>query len=148
MCRLAVILIISFLAACSTDRNLDRAKQSGLKYWTEKAYPGKAYSVQVTHAEKAEEGKYKVLALVDGEQRVGFYNPQTQAFDEGLYPLSHERGKRIAELEQEIRFLKERLDKMEKENYQLNLRLKYAVAGKGDPEKVADSKQETPAEKE
>lgn len=123
---------------CGTDKNVNRAKMSGTKYWTDKAHPGKAYDVQVTEATKVEGGRYRVKALVDGTQRVGLYDPETETFDEGLYTLSYERGKKIAEMEEEVRYLKDRVEKLEKENYQLKLRLKYVHAGKGDPNKVVD----------
>lgn len=136
------VLMFAFallFTGCGTDKNVNRAKLSGAKYWTDKAYPGKAYDVQVTEATKVEDGKYRVKAMVDGSERVGLYNPETETFDEGYYTLSHERGKRVAELEEEVRYLKDRAEKLEKENYQLKLRLKYVKAGKGDPNTVVDA---------
>ncbi|MEW6057264.1 MAG: hypothetical protein AB1540_11700 [Bdellovibrionota bacterium] len=135
---LFLIGILSMAFGCSTDKNVNRAKLSASKYWTDKAYPGKAYDVQVIEAVKSDDGKYRVKALVDGDQRVGMYNPDTETFDEGYYTLSHERGKRIAEMEEEVRYLKDRLEKIEKENYQLKLRLKYVHAGRGDPNTTVD----------
>lgn len=129
---------MAFLSGCGTDKNINKAKLSGAKYWTDKAYPGKAFDVQVTEATKVDDGKYRVKAMVDGTERVGLYNPETETFDEGYYTLSHERGKKIAELEEEVRYLKDRSEKLEKENYQLKLRLKYVKAGKGDPNTVVD----------
>lgn len=129
---------LGFVGGCSTDPNVNKAKLSGSKYWTDKAYPGKAYDVQVTEATKVEGGKYRVKALVDGETRVGLYDPNTENFDEGYYTAAHERGKKIAEQEEEIRYLKGRIEKLEKENYQMKLRLKYVHAGKGDPNAVVD----------
>jgi hypothetical protein len=131
-------IAICFGVACTTDPNVNRARQSGAKYWTDKAYPGKAYDVQVTEAVKTDDGKYRVKAIVDGESRVGIYNPENENFDEGFYSLSHERGKKIAEQDEEVRYLKDKVDKLEKENYQLKLRLKYAKSGKGDPQDLAD----------
>jgi hypothetical protein len=132
-------LAVAMIAACGTDKNLNRARLSASKYWTDKAYPGKAYDVQVLDAVKVDDGKYRVKAMVDGDQRVGLFNPDTESFDEGFYSLSHERGKKIAEMEEENRYLKDRLEKMEKENYQLKLRLKYVRAGHGDPNTVVDA---------
>lgn len=142
--KLTKILVLAAMTAtfaltgCSTDKNVNRAKMSASKYWTDKAYPGKAFDVQVTEAVKVEDGKYRVKALVDGQQRVGLYNPETENFDEGFYSLSHERGKKIAELEEEVRYLKDQVEKKEKENYQLKLRLKYVRAGRGDPNTTVD----------
>lgn len=140
----AAILVVGGIAlailssGCGSDPNLNKAKVSGTKYWTDKAYPGKAYDVQVTEATKVEGGKYRVKALVDGTQRVGIYDPENESFDEGLYTLSYERGKKIAELEEENRYLKDQNEKLEKEMYQLKLRLKYVHAGRGDPNTVVD----------
>ena len=126
------------LTACSTDKNLNKARLSGTKYWTDKAYPGKAYDVQVQDAVKVDDGKYRVKATVDGEQRVGLYNPETETFDEGYYSAAHEKGKRVAEQDEEIRYLKSQVEKLEKENYQMKLRLKYVQAGRGDPNSTVD----------
>lgn len=133
---LSVVFLLS--VGCSTDPNLNRAKLSGSKYWTDKAYPGKAFDVQVTDAVKVDGGKYRVKALVDGQERVGLYDPNTENFDEGYYTSAYERGKKIAEQDEEIRYLKARVDKLEKENYQLKLRLKYVKAKKGDPNDSVD----------
>lgn len=134
----AAIATIVLLSGCSTDKNINRAKLSASKYWTDKAYPGKAFDVQVLDAVKADDGKYRVKAMVDGQQRVGLYNPETETFDEGYYSLASERGKKIAEMEEENRYLKDQLDKKEKELYQLKLRLKYVHAGRGDPNSTVD----------
>lgn len=135
---LGVIAALAVVAGCGTDKKINRAKSSASKYWTDKAYPGKAFDVQVTEAVKVDGGKYRVKALVDGDQRVGLYDPETETFDEGYYTLSHERGRKVAEMEEEIRYLKDRLEKLEKENYQMKLRLKYVRAGRGDPNAVVD----------
>ncbi|MBI2606161.1 MAG: hypothetical protein HYW49_08790 [Deltaproteobacteria bacterium] len=142
---LFALAALVFAAGCSTDPNVNKAKLSGSKYWTDKAYPGKAYDVQVTEATKVEGGKYRVKALVDGETRVGLYDPGTENFDEGYYTAAHERGKKIAEQEEEIRYLKGRIEKLEKENYQMKLRLKYVHAGKGDPNAAVDPGEDAPA---
>lgn len=120
---LNILLLALLVVACSTDKNINRAKLSGTKYWTDKAYPGRAHDVQVTEAVRVEDGRYRVKALVDGQSRVGLYNAETETFDEGYYTLSHERGKKIAELEEEVRYLKDRVDKLEKENFQLKFKL-------------------------
>src|SRR5262245_2777451 len=108
-----------FVTGCGTDKNLNRAKMSASKYWTDKAYPGKAFDVQVIDAVKVDDGKYRVKAMVDGQQRVGLYNPETENFDEGYYSLASERGKKLAEMEEEIRYLKDQVEKKDKELYQL-----------------------------
>lgn len=131
------VVAVSFVWGCA-DKNINRARMTGSKYWTDKAYPGKAFDVQVTEATKTDDGKYRVKAMVDGETRIGIYNPETESFDEGYYSLAHERGKKNAEMDEEIRYLKDKVEKLEKENYQLKLRLKYAASGKGDPNSVVD----------
>ncbi len=141
--KFLVLGALVFAAACSTDPNINKAKLTGTKYWTDKAYPGKAYDVQVVDSVKVDGGKYRVKALVDGETRVGIYDPNTENFDEGYYTAAHEKGKKVAEQEQEITYLKGRIEKLEKENYQLKLRLKYVHAGKGDPNTVVDPNTET-----
>ncbi|MGE4233884.1 MAG: hypothetical protein AB7F43_11195 [Bacteriovoracia bacterium] len=142
------ILLGLMIVSCSSDPNLNKAKQSGAKYWTDKAYPGKAYDVQVTDATKVDGGKYRVKALVDGDQRVGIYDPENETFDEGFYSLSHERGKKIAEMDEEVRYLKDKVENLEKENYQLKLRLRYAKKGKGDPEDLDKSEKSDKSQKE
>ncbi len=89
-------------------------------------------------AVKTDDGKYRVKSLVDGQARVGIYNPDTENFDEGYYTLAYERGKKIAELEEEVRYLKEQVAKKDKENFQLKLRMKYLRAGKVDAVKKVD----------
>ena len=141
--KLLLLLVgVVFFSSCGTDKNVNRAKLVATKYWTDKAYPGKAFDVQVTEATKVDDGKYRVKALVDGQQRVGLFNPETENFDEGYYSLSYERGKKMAEMEEEIRYLKGRVEALDKENYQLKLRLKYTKAGKGDPSDETESKEE------
>lgn len=142
----SALAAIVLVAGCGTDKNVNRAKLSASKYWTDKAYPGKAFDVQVLDAVKVDDGKYRVKAMVDGQQRVGLYNPDTETFDEGYYSLASERGKKIAEMEEENRYLKDQLDKKEKELYQLKLRLKYVHAGRGDPNSTVDPDTATPGD--
>ncbi|HAR44200.1 MAG TPA: hypothetical protein DCS07_16470 [Bdellovibrionales bacterium] len=66
---------------------------------------------------------YRVKGIVDGETRTGTFNPETENFSEGYYSLAHERSKKIAELEQEVKYLKEKLDGLEKENYKMKVQL-------------------------
>jgi hypothetical protein len=143
--KILILGLFAILISCGTDKNVNRAKLSASKYWTDKSYPGKAFDVQVTEAVKVDDGKYRVKALVDGEQRTGLYNPDTETFDEGYYSLSHERGKKIAELEEENRYLKDKTERLEKELYQLKLRFKYLKAAKTDPNDLTDP---DPAKKE
>ncbi len=134
--------MLLLLSSCSSDKEVNRAKMTGAKYWVEKAYPGKAYDVQVVDATKVEDGKYRVKALVDGETRVGVYDPKTESFDEGFYSLAHEKTKKVAELEEENRYLKDRVEKLEKEMFQMKLRMKYMRSGKGDPEIAKEAAKE------
>ena len=68
--------------------------------------------------------------IVDGETRVGVFNPETETFSEGYYALSQERDKHIAELEQEVKYWKEKTDGLEKELYKLKVKV-AAMTGKG-----------------
>lgn len=108
---------------CSSDRAKNMAKEAAARYWQDKAYPGKAIDIQVVDAEEADDGNYRVKGIVDGETRVGLFSPKTETFSEGYYSLAHERQKRIAELEQELKYWKEKYDKLEKDQYKLKVRL-------------------------
>jgi hypothetical protein len=113
----------------SNEKAKDRARESAARYWQEKAYPGKSFDVQVVEAEEAEDGNFRVKGIVDGETRVGLFNPKTETFSEGFYSLSHERSRRIAELEQEVKYWKEKSESLEKDNYKLKVKLN-ALQGK------------------
>src|SRR4051812_27534241 len=119
---LGIIAALAF-SGCSTEKMKNKAKENAAKYWQDKAYPGKSYDVQVIEAEKADDGMYRVKGIVDGETRVGMFNPETENFSEGYYSLSHERSKRIAELEQEVKYWKEKAEGLEKENYKFKVRM-------------------------
>ncbi len=122
--QLAVLAALSVVAfGCATERLKNEAKESAAKYWQDKAYPGKAFDVQVIEAEKAEDGQYRVKGIVDGETRYGMYSPETGGFSEGFYSLSKERLKRVAELEQEVKYWKEKSEALEKENFKLKVKL-------------------------
>lgn len=140
-----VVLMVLFvtgtvlaLTSCSSDRVKNKAKESAARYWQDKAYPGKAFDVQVIDAEKIDDGQYRVKGIVDGETRVGVFNPDTENFSEGFYSLAHERNKRIAELEQEVKYWKEKSESLEKEIYKLKVRLKMDPDEKN--EKAASKK--------
>jgi len=136
----AVPLALSLVfMGCATDKARNKAKESAARYWQEKAFPGKAYDVQVTEAEKAEDGTWRVKGIVDGESRVGMFNPNTENFSEGYYSLAHERSKRIAELEQESKYWKERAETFEKEIFKLKVQLR-AAKGKPIDDETADKK--------
>lgn len=120
---MVAVLLGFVMAGCAGEKVKNQAKEAAARYWQEKAYPGKSYDVQVVDAEKIEGGQYRVKGLVDGETRVGVFNPDTENFSEGYYSLAHERNKRIAELEQEVKYLKEKVDGLEKENYKLKVQL-------------------------
>src|SRR5579864_2734987 len=107
----AVALVLMLIATgCSSERKKNQAKEAAARYWQDKAYPGKAFDIQVIEAEKAEGGQYRVKGIVDGETRVGMFNPDTETFSEGYYSLAQERNKKIAELEQESKYWKEKAD--------------------------------------
>jgi hypothetical protein len=116
-----VCLVVA--SGCSSERLKNRAKETAARYWQDKAYPGKSFDVQVTEAEKTDDGMYRVKGIVDGETRVGVFSPETETFSEGYYSLSHEREKRVAELEQEVKYWKEKSEAMDKEIYKLKVRL-------------------------
>ncbi len=127
-----ILLVIGMLVSigCSSDRTKNHAKEVAARYWQDKAYPGKGFDIQVVEAEKAEGGLLRVKGIVDGETRVGTFNPDTETFSEGYYSLAHERNKRIAELEQELKYCKERSEGFEKEIYKLKVQLEL---GSGKP---------------
>src|SRR4051812_17475392 len=105
---LVAIAAAAILAGCASDtKNINRAKEAAARYWSDKAYPGKSYDVQVISAEKGDDGTYRVKGIVDGETRVGQFSPNSETFSEGYYSVAHEREKRIAELEQELKYWKE-----------------------------------------
>ena len=118
---LALALLLS-LSGCSSERKKNQAKEAAARYWQDKAYPGKSFDIQVVEAEKADGGNYRVKGIVDGETRVGTFNPDTETFSEGYYSLAQERNKRIAELEQESKYWKEKAEALEKENYKLKVK--------------------------
>jgi hypothetical protein len=129
--KLGVALVLASVmgfAGCAGEKVKNQAKETAARYWQDKAYPGKAHDVQVIDAEKTGDGVYRVKGIVDGETRVGTFSPETETFSEGYYSLAHERSKRIAELEQEAKYWKEKAEGLEKENYKLKVRLN--VAGK------------------
>src|SRR4051812_43692658 len=105
-----ILALIVVTSGCSTDKAKNKAKESAARYWQDKAYPGKSFDVQVIEAEKADDGNFRVKGIVDGETRVGLFNPNTETFSEGYYSLASERNRRIAELEQEVKYWKEKAD--------------------------------------
>ena len=109
-------------AGCASTKEKNQAKEAAAKFWQSKAYPGKAFDVQVVDAEEAEDGQYRVKGIVDGETRVGMFSPETETFSEGYYSLAHERNRRIAELEQEVKYWKEKYEALEKENYKVKVK--------------------------
>jgi uncharacterized protein YceK len=129
-----LVVICSFLvfSGCSSERKKNEAKEAAARYWQDKAYPGKAYDVQVLEAEKADDGKYRVKGIVDGETRVGEFNPDTETFSEGYYSMAHEKTRRVAELEEEVKYWKDRSENLEKEIYKLKVRLNIATGKKVD----------------
>lgn len=92
-----------------------RAKDAAVKHYVKSSYPDKAYSVEVLEAKEADGGRIRVKSRIDGEDRVGFYDPAQETFDEGYYSLAYERGKKIAELEKEVIYWKEKSQDLEKE---------------------------------
>ncbi len=124
-----IVLSVAFTGCASSEKAKNRAKENAARYWQEKAYPGKAFDVQVVEATKTDDGQFRVKGIVDGETRVGVFNPETETFSEGYYSLAHEKGKRVAELEQEVKYWKEKAEGLEKENFKLKVQL-GAGAGK------------------
>lgn len=122
------ILVGAVLFGCSSERMKNRAKESAARYWQDKAYPGKSFDVQVIEAEKAEDGMFRVKGIVDGETRVGMFNPETENFSEGYYSLAHERSRKIAELEQEVKYWKEKAEGLEKEVFKLKVKAEAGAA--------------------
>ncbi len=119
-----VVALVTFgLAGCASEKVKNQAKENAARYWQSKAYPGKSFDVQVIEAEKDSDGNYRVKGIVDGETRVGTFNPATENFSEGYYSLAHERDKKIAELQQEVKYWKEKFETADKENFKLKVRL-------------------------
>ncbi len=139
---ISVCMMAALLSGCASEKAKNKAKESAARYWQDKAYPGKSFDVQVIEAEKAD-GGYRVKGIVDGETRVGLFNPDTETFSEGYYSLAHERNKKIAELEQEVKYWKEKAEGLEKENYKLKVRLN--VSKGEDPDQ--DAKRDKASEK-
>jgi hypothetical protein len=135
----ASAIALAASGCASNEKAKNSAKEAAARYWQEKAYPGKSFDVQVTEAEKTDDGSYRVKGIVDGETRVGTFSPNTETFSEGYYSLSHERSKRIAELEQEVKYWKEKTDGLEKDNYKLKVKLN-ALQGKSDEDAPAAPK--------
>ena len=115
--------------ACSSDKAKNHAKESAARYWQDKAYPGKASDVQVVEAEQIDGGQFRVRGIVDGETRVGVFSPESETFSEGYYSLAAERNKKIAEMEQELKYWKEKADGLEKENYKMKVLLNIQKPG-------------------
>lgn len=137
---LLVLMALILVPACSTEKTRNKAKEAAARYWQDKAYPGKGYDVQVVDAEKAEDGMYRVKGIVDGETRVGMFNPDTENFSEGYYSMAAEKGRRVAELEQESKYWKEKSEALEKENYKLKVQIKMLKGQKPVDEDETDAK--------
>lgn len=118
----AAAVVLVMMPGCASDKEKNRAKESAAKYWQDKAYPGKAFDIQVVEAEAADDGMWRVKGIVDGESRVGLFNPKTETFSEGYYSLAHERNRRIAELEQEVKYWKEKFEASDKEIFKLKVK--------------------------
>lgn len=126
----AGVVSVLILGGCASDtKNKNRAKEAAARYWSDKAYPGKSYDVQVIEAEKTDDGQYRVKGIVDGETRVGTFSAESETFSEGYYSLAHEREKRVAELEQEVKYWKEKSEGYEKDIYKMKVQLS-ALKGK------------------
>jgi hypothetical protein len=133
---LALLFSFVFVSCSSGEKAKNHAKEAAARYWQDKAYPGKGFDIQVIEAE-ATDGGYRVKGIVDGETRVGIFSPETETFSEGYYSLAHERDKKIAELEQENKFYKEKAENLEKENYKLKVQLDMKAGGSTSSEKPA-----------
>ena len=140
---LALVLLLSVgLGACSTEKKKNHAKEMAAKYWQDKAAPGKSFDVQVVEAEKADDGMYRVKGIVDGEERVGLFNPESETFSEGYYTVAKEKTRKVAELEQEVKYWKEKAESLEKENYKLKVRMNIATESKKSDSKSDSEKAE------
>ena len=137
-------ILFGFLMGCSSEQVKNHAKESAARYWQDKAYPGKGFDIQVVEAEKAEGGLFRIKGIVDGETRVGTFNPETETFSEGYYSLAHERNKKIAELEQESKYFKEKVDALEKENYKLKVQLSNLQGSDEDEDKKDKEEKKKP----
>jgi uncharacterized protein YceK len=149
MKKIGIVFLVCGLlfAGCSSERQKNEAKEAAARYWQDKAYPGKAYDVQVLDAEKSDGGKYRVKGIVDGETRVGEFDPSTDSFSEGFYASAHEKQKRIAELEEEVKYWKDRSENQEKQIYKLKVRLNIATGKKVDDfDNAGDTKPDGTAE--
>lgn len=137
-----VLLSVALLfGGCANEKMRNRAKEAAARFWQDKAYPGKSFDVQVIEAEKTDDGMYRVKGIVDGETRVGSFNPETENFSEGYYSLAHERSKRIAELEQESKYWKEKAENYEKELYKLKVKLNMLKPDEAEPESKKTKKE-------
>ena len=126
----AGVALMLVVAGCSSDKTRNRAKEMAAKYWQDKAYPGKSYDVQVVDAEPAGDGMWRVKGMIDGETRVGMFNPETESFSEGFYTMAKEKERRVAELEQEVKYYKEKSESLEKEIFKLKVKLNMPVEDK------------------
>ena len=122
---LTVGLVVGLLAGCASEQKKNQAKEAAARFWQDKAYPGKSFDVQVVEAEKIENGQYRVKGIVDGETRVGTFSPESETFSEGYYSLAQERNKRVAELEQELKYWKEKAEGYEKDIYKLKVQQNF-----------------------
>ena len=127
----AVLMLV--LTGCASDKTRNRAKEMAAKYWQDKAYPGKSYDVQVVDAEEAGDGMWRVKGMIDGETRVGMFNPETESFTEGFYTMAKEKERRVAELEQEVKYYKEKSESLEKEIFKLKVKLNMPTDDKAAP---------------
>ncbi len=138
----SIVLILAgslIFGACSSEKAKNQAKESAARYWQDKAYPGKASDVQVVEAEAIDGGQFRVRGIVDGESRVGVFSPKSETFSEGYYSLAAERNKKIAEIEQELKYWKEKADALEKENYKMKVLLNMQKSG-ADSKTSSDAK--------
>lgn len=126
-------LLALVLSGCASDKTRNRAKEMAAKYWQDKAYPGKSYDVQVVDAEEAGDGMWRVKGMIDGETRVGMFNPETESFTEGFYTMAKEKERRVAELEQEVKYYKEKSESLEKEIFKLKVKLNMPTDDKSAP---------------
>ncbi len=142
MKSLTVKLLASFallaviVSGCASDKTRNRAKEMAAKYWQDKAYPGKSYDVQVVDAEEASDGMWRVKGMIDGETRVGMFNPETESFTEGFYTMAKEKERRVAELEQEVKYWKEKSETLEKEVFKLKVKMNLPTDEKAVPSKT------------
>jgi predicted nucleic acid-binding Zn-ribbon protein len=64
------------------------------------------------------------------------FNPETESFTEGFYTMAKEKERRVAELEQEVKYWKEKSETLEKEVFKLKVKMNLPTDDKAVPNKT------------